>query len=392
VDGPDRLFYDFRSSQPVAALEDAAASIDGSLVRGFRVGRHPDQVTRVVFELEGAPRHSAFLLYEPFRLVIDLESDTLRPPSQSAAPAPVPFPVPAGTPLKTSSAVSAPPPPIEASEPAATPVSSTTAPAAELGRPEPPASTSRGDFSLSRQLGRDPGAQANGLVEAELVLDVAHRLETLLKAHPGVEVMLTRSDDRFIPLEERTAIANRESADLFVSIHANASRQASTRGVETYVLNFATNEAAEEVAARENSTSARSMGTLPDIVKTIAMNDKLVESRELATMVQTALVRSLRTQSSGVRDLGVKQAPFVVLIGAEMPSVLAEISFLTNKPEADLLKTSDYRQRIAQALHDAIVKYQSSLKKITAVAPHDESRQQPVVKVGRRTEPGDALT
>jgi N-acetylmuramoyl-L-alanine amidase len=258
----------------------------------------------------------------------------------------------------------------------------------ELGRPDPPASTSRGDYSLARQLGlgvsrividaghggHDPGAQANGVVESELVLDVSKRLQRLLSAHAGVEVVLTRSDDTFVPLEQRTAIANREHADMFLSIHANASRQTATRGIETYILNFATNEEAEAVAARENATSARSMGMLPEIVKTIALNDKLAESRELATMVQTALVRSLRTKSTAIRDLGVKQAPFVVLIGADMPSVLAEISFLTNRAEAALLKDDDYRQRIAQALHDAVMKYQASLKKITTVVSKDESR------------------
>ena len=166
------------------------------------------------------------------------------------------------------------------------------------------------------------------------MLDVAQRLEKLLTAQPGFEVVLTRRTDEFIPLEERTAIANREGADLFLSIHANASRQTAARGIETYFLNFATNPEAEEVAARENATSAQTMGTLPAILKAIALNNKLAESRELATMVQTSLVRKLRTQNKGLRDLGVKQAPFVVLIGAQMPSVLAEISFLTNKSEA----------------------------------------------------------
>ena len=216
--------------------------------------------------------------------------------------------------------------------------------------------------------GHDPGASANGLNESELVLDVAHRLRKLLTARPGFDVVLTRQTDEFIPLEERTAIANREGADLFLSIHANASRQTAARGVETYILNFATNPAAEEVAARENATSAQAMGTLPAILKAIALNNKLAESRELATILQTSLVRKLRVQNKGLRDLGVKQAPFVVLIGAQMPSVLAEISFLTNKSEAALLKQQAYRQQIAQALCDAILKYQASLKKVTHVS------------------------
>jgi N-acetylmuramoyl-L-alanine amidase len=248
--------------------------------------------------------------------------------------------------------------------------------------PAPPASTRRGDYSLARQLGlgvsrividpghggHDPGAQANGLSEADLVLDVALRLEKLLAAQPGFEVVLTRRTNVFVPLEERTAIANREAADLFLSIHANSSPQRDTRGVETYVLNFATNPQAEAVAARENASTARTMHILPEIVKAIAMNNKLDESRELASMVQTSLMRRLGPLNKSIKDLGVKQAPFVVLIGAQMPSVLSEISFLSNRSEAALLKQSAHRQRIAQALCDAVLKYQSSLKKVTTVA------------------------
>ena len=168
--------------------------------------------------------------------------------------------------------------------------------------------------------------------------------------------------DQFIPLEERTAIANREAADLFLSIHVNASRNKQAAGVETYVLNFATNPEAEAVAARENSASGRTMHNLPSIVQAIALNNKIDESRDFAEMVQKSMVRRLTTRNKLVRDLGVKQAPFVVLIGAGMPSVLAEISFVTNKQEGALLKTPAYRQQIAESLFDAIVRYQRSLK------------------------------
>ena len=246
--------------------------------------------------------------------------------------------------------------------------------------PTAPASLGRGEYSIARQLGlgisrvvidaghggHDPGAQANGVTEADLVLDIALRLERLLQQQPGVEVVLTRRSDEFVALEERTAIANREGADLFLSIHANASRTSSVRGIETYFLNFATTQDAEAVAARENATSLKTMGTLPALLNAIALNNKLDESRELATILQTNMVRRLSSQNKNVRDLGVKQAPFVVLIGAQMPSVLSEISFLSNRNEASLLKQSAYRQHIAQALCDAIVKYQTSLKKITS--------------------------
>jgi N-acetylmuramoyl-L-alanine amidase len=246
----------------------------------------------------------------------------------------------------------------------------------------PPSANLRGRFSLSRQLGlgisrividpghggHDPGAIANGVTEAELVLDIALRLEQLLLKQPGVEVVLTRRTNVFVPLEERTAIANREDADLFLSIHANASRNRQARGVETYFLNFASNPQAEAVAARENAGSSRTMRNLPDIVKAIAMNDKLDESRDFATMVQRAMVARLRTANKEVRDLGVKQAPFVVLIGAGMPSVLAEVSFVTHPQEARLLKSNAYKQRIAEALFDGIQRYQRSLKTQRAVA------------------------
>jgi N-acetylmuramoyl-L-alanine amidase len=186
--------------------------------------------------------------------------------------------------------------------------------------------------------------------------------------------VLTRRTDTFVPLEERTAIANREGADLFLSIHANASKRAAARGIETFILNFATNPDAEATAARENASSAQAMGTLPSIVKAIALNNKLAESRELADAVQTSLSHRLHANSKGLRDLGVKQAPFVVLIGAQMPSVLAEVSFLTNKSDAALLKKSAYRQQVAQALCDAVLKYQASLKKVTTVASRRDAQ------------------
>lgn len=216
--------------------------------------------------------------------------------------------------------------------------------------------------------GHDPGAQGKGVNEAELVLDIALRLEKLLSAVPGVEVILTRRTDEFIPLPERTAIANREGADLFLSIHANASTSAQARGVETYFLNFASNLSAAGVAARENAASGQAMGALPDFVKAIALNNKLDESRDFATQVQRAMMETLRGQNKTVRDLGVKQAPFVVLIGAAMPSVLAEISFVTNLQEAKLLKSNAYRQKIAEALYGAVRKYQTSLKSAMSVA------------------------
>ena len=239
-------------------------------------------------------------------------------------------------------------------------------------------------FSMARQLGlhvsrividpghggHDPGARGKGITEAELVLDVALRLQHLLEPIPGVEVMLTRQTDDFVSLLERTAIANREGADLFLSIHANASASSLARGVETYFLEFADNLNVAELAARENAASGQAMSTLPDFVKEIALHNKLDESRDFATIVQRAMIERLRGSNKTVRSLGVKQAPFVVLIGAAMPSVLAEISFLTNAQELRLLKTDAYRQRIAEALFNGIRKYQESLTTVQTVAHH----------------------
>lgn len=376
VDGPDRVFFDLAHSVPIDGLDEQTESIAGDLVRQLRVGRHPDTITRVVLDLADSPRYSVFPLYDPFRLVVDVERRTVgATPTASAAPAVVDAPVAAilpGAPRSTAA-----PAPVPLPESAALPP-----PAG------PPALMDGGDYSLARQLGlgisrividpghggHDPGAQANGVKEADLVLDVALRLRDLLMEQPGMEVVLTRDRDVFIPLEDRTAIARQQHADLFLSIHANASPRPATRGIETYVLNYSVHPEAQAVAARENASSSKSMNELRDLVDQIALNNKLQESRELATMVQTSLVRSLRARSSETRDLGVKEAPFVVLIGAEMPSVLTEISFLTNRAEATLLREDAHRQRIAAALAEAVLKYQSSLKTIASVATNLEAQ------------------
>jgi N-acetylmuramoyl-L-alanine amidase len=256
----------------------------------------------------------------------------------------------------------------------------TTAPSTTTTAPAKP--NIAGGFSMARQLGlgvsrividpghggHDPGGVTRGTTEAAVVLDVALRLEKLLTAVPGVEVILTRRADEFLGLQERTAIANREGADLFLSIHANANNNKSASGVETYFLNFAQNASAAAIAARENAGSGQAMGALPDFVKMIALSNKMDESRDFATMVQRAMVDQLTPAHKGLKDLGVKQAPFVVLIGASMPSVLAEISFLTNAQEARLLRTTAYRQKIAEALFEAIRKYQTSLNTEAQVA------------------------
>jgi len=236
--------------------------------------------------------------------------------------------------------------------------------------------TSDGDRSLIRTLGLkigkiviDPGHGGhdtgtigpNGLLEKELVLDVGKRLGKLLESRLGADVVFTRSDDAFIPLETRTSIANQEQADLFVSVHANSSRDPDARGVETYYLNFTSSPEALEVAARENAASDKSIHELQDLVKKIALKEKVEESHEFASDVQQSLHAGLSAKTPGVRDRGVKKAPFVVLIGANMPSILAEISFLSNPGDERRLKTPDYRQRIAESLYRGISRYVNGL-------------------------------
>ena len=236
--------------------------------------------------------------------------------------------------------------------------------------------TATGDRSLIRALGLkigkiviDPGHGGhdtgtigpNGLLEKDLVLDVGRRLGKLLEARLGAPVVYTRNDDTFIPLETRTAIANQEQADLFVSIHANSSSDPDARGVETYYLNFTSSPEALEVAARENAVSDKSIHELQDLVKKIALKEKIDESKEFAGDVQHALHSGLAAKSPGIRDRGVKKAPFIVLIGANMPSILAEISFVSNPGDERRLETPEYRQKIAESLFRGISKYVSGL-------------------------------
>lgn len=369
--GPARVFFDLKDVTAAAELRDAVLRYPTDAVKQIRVGRHPDNTVRVVLDLEEVTSYSVFTLYNPFRVVIDCESRAAvakgAPLVAVPAVARMVPPPPAPAPL---------PPPI--ADPVAPPIPSPVLAATKeppLPPPGVPSTNAAGGFSLSRQLGlgvtrvvldpghggHDPGAMGKGLNEADLTLDVALRLEALLQAE-GLEVVLTRRSDVYVPLEGRTAIANRESADLFLSIHANASRNAAAQGIETYFLSFASSPDAEEVAARENSASSGGMHNLPDIVKAITLNNKLDESKDFAGMVQEALVSRLRRSNKNLRNLGVKKAPFVVLIGAGMPSVLAEISFLTNKQDLALLKTDAYKQRIAEALHASIIRYRRSLK------------------------------
>lgn len=302
--------------------------------------------------------------------------------------------MPATTPAleKATRTVVEPPPPIDAPAlPKETPRTTAKADAAltapslststSISDPLPPPAlaakrSSTGDQSMTRVLGLklrrvvlDPGhgghdsgtRGATGLMEKDLVLDVTKRLGALIEARLGSEVVYTRESDTFIPLEERPRIANRHNADLFLSIHANSSPVRAASGIETYYLNFTSSKSALEVAARENASSERSIYELRDLVQKIALKDKLDESREFASKIQTSLSTLSARVNTKSKDRGVKKAPFIVLIGASMPSVLAEVGFVSNPHDEVLMKKGEYRQRIAEALFKGVSQYASSL-------------------------------
>ena len=210
--------------------------------------------------------------------------------------------------------------------------------------------------------GHDTGTIGpEGLREKDLVLDVSRRLGALIEERMGSEVIYTRTDDTFVPLERRTEIANEAKADLFLSIHANSSPMRSAAGVETYYLNFTTSKSALEVAARENSGSQETIYELQDLLQKIALKDKVEESREFASRMQTALFALSAKTNAHSKDRGIKKAPFVVLIGATMPSVLAEIGFISNAQDERAMRRPDYRQRIAEALYKGLSSYAGTL-------------------------------
>lgn len=244
----------------------------------------------------------------------------------------------------------------------------------EVGKAARP--TSDGASSLTRALGlklnrvvidpghggHDQGTQGSrGLLEKDLVLDVAKRVGKLVEERLGAEVIYTRSDDTFIPLQERTALANEKKADLFLSVHANSSRYPRIAGVETYYLNFTDSQDSMEVAARENATSDKSIFELKDLIQKITLHEKVEESKEFANRIQTSLQTFEARSFPQSKNRGIKRAPFIVLIGAQMPSVLTEIGFLTNPREEALLKKADYRQKLAESIFRGISRYAQNL-------------------------------
>jgi len=391
IASPDRIYFDLSKARLSPKLSTKPLDVQAGLLKSVRVAPNRPGVVRVVLDVNGAKDYSAFLLSNPYRLVIDVHAQTTTTAKNVAGSS-----LAADGSTKQTDAKEVARPASAVSETVAVnsgadekvpePKPVENAPAggartvAKLAPPSEPKPMHDGDRSLTRALGLkinriviDPGHGGHdtgtigphGLMEKDLCLDVALRLGALVKQKlPGAEVIYTRQDDTFIPLEDRTKIANDAKADLFVSIHANSSHDPSARGVETYYLNFATSPESMEVAARENANSQESLHDLQDLIQKIARNEKIEESKELAGDIQGTLSQRLQLVSHSERNRGVKKAPFIVLIGANMPSVLSEISFVSNPNDERLLRKADQRQRIADGLYRGISTYLDSLNSL----------------------------
>jgi N-acetylmuramoyl-L-alanine amidase len=478
VPNPDRIYFDLHGTRLAQDLVGKSFTVtDNGFLKKIRAAQFSNDMTRVVLDVNDVSEYSAFLLPNPYRLIIDIHggkgqasgnrdqgsvgasagsavatgaapvnpADVPAPRAASAGKETASHPVPNTVTTRSSStteiaSLSQQPDRVQAtSKPTSQPISAVVSGAPQptgannqgsgnrnqgtsfvaLANPDPanasppgvtqtanmpstapvptgakkrksktgttdsdavPARaalpTADGETSLVRALGLkigriviDPGhgghdsgtIGVDGLEEKDVVLDVALRLGKLLHERLGAEIIYTRSDDTFIPLETRTAIANKAQADLFLSIHANSSSDATARGVETYYLNFTSTPDALETAARENAVSTQSIHELSDLVKKIALKDKIDESREFASDVQQGLYSGLTRGNAGLKNRGVKKAPFVVLIGANMPSVLAEISFVTNPRDANELRQPEYRERVAESLYKGVARYEAGL-------------------------------
>jgi N-acetylmuramoyl-L-alanine amidase len=398
LDTPPRLFFDVQGTKP--SMAQKTIPVGDHLLKQIRVAETQPGTTRIVLDLEQNAEFTASQLSNPERLMIELRVKHAKAPATVAIepvePAPaqklpaesqaVPQPEPKPEPKIVAKTLPTPAMLTPVSRPIAVSaaVSAPASPAVALPRkpdvpdPKPAARNSNGDRSLTRALGLklgrvvlDPGHGGHdagthgpsGLTEKELVLDISQRLAALLQDRLGSDVLLTRTDDTYVPLEGRTKFANDHKADLFLSIHANSSPVKSVTGVETYYLNFTTSRAALDLAARENAPAESSIFDLKDVLEKIALRDKIDESREFASRLQTSLYTLTKT-SVPAKNRGIKKAPFVVLIGAQMPSVLAEIGFLTNATDEALMRKTEQRQKIAEALYKGIAAYAESLSQL----------------------------
>lgn len=329
---PTRLYLDIKGARVGKGVKDVP--IGDGLLRTARVGQYRNDVVRVVLDIESFKHFKVFPLSNPFRIIIDVKGE--RRAEISSLPQTIQT-LPAGA---------------EAAEkPETKPEADAPAPVFKPGK-------IRRIVIDPGHGGHDPGAVGpNGTREKDVVLDIALKAAKKVRKELGIDVVMTRSTDVFIPLEERTAIANKVNADLFISIHANASLNRGSSGIETYYLNLAKTEKAKRVAARENNTSLEKVGLLQGILFDLMANHKLHDSARLADQVQKSLHKKISKQFEGTRNLGVKQGPFYVLVGATMPSILVETAFISNETEEERLKDLEYQETAVVGIIDGIKGY-----------------------------------
>ncbi len=433
---PERLFLDIPHSQPwIAKRRFATRQVADALVNRVRVAEPAPGTTRIVFDLKTPSDFKITRLDAPDRLVVELRSlNPINKPTPVVVPPSVVQPVVA-QPSSLHPAFVYPPaayaplprrpqifmagtPPVlpepnlvafNLTDPSwflAAPkssrqphgISTQIIPAAKpaIAPDAMPLASENASRSLTRALGlkvnrividaghggHDDGTIGpHGVLEKDVVLDVALRLSKLVQQKMGSEVVLTRSDDTFIPLRERTTIANDHKADLFLSIHANSSPAPEVAGTETFYLNFTNVAGSLDVAARENAGSDKTVGELKDLIQSITLNDKIEESHTFAEDVQNSIHLNAQHANVAAHNRGVKRAPFVVLIGASMPSVLAEIGFLSNSRDEANLGKPEYRQKVAEALYKGLAQYSQSLSHF------EPARQVAKTDLPHRTEP-----
>ena len=369
---PRRLYIDFKKSY-IEPQYRAPIPIEDGLLKRIRTGQFSADTVRVVLDIESISSYKIYSLPDPFRVVIDVRGEKITKES----PKPLTASMPAQTEKKPAKHV-------EAESPGSVVVlRDNKKVAANVKLSSEPARSEPGKIvavpevkplSLAQQLGlgvkkivldpghggKDPGAMAFGLKEKDIVLDVAKRLAPILKKELGCEVVLTRKDDTYISLEERTALANTNNADLFISLHINAHPSAKVRGMETYYLNLTTNAEAMRVAARENATSTHQMSELQDILSDIMKNSKISESSRLAQQVHNSIILEADKRGfTDIKNLGVKQAPFYVLIGAQMPAILIELAFISNEKDLDNLKNPTFLEMLTKEITEGVRAYVS---------------------------------
>ena len=335
---PRRLYLDLKNARVTKRINSPVVIKDG-LLQLARAGQYTKDTVRVVLDMGSIDGYNVFRLHDPFRIVVDVRRHKN-----------------GGTAEKTRIARKK-----------------------HARKGVRKADTPDKNVSLARQLGlnvrrividpghggKDPGCLSGKKTkEKDIVLKLAKALASKIKKEMGCEVFLTRNSDVFISLEQRTAIANIKKADLFISLHINAHRSSKVCGIETYYLNMATDERSVMVAARENATSEKNISDLQTILNKLMMNTKINESSRLAHEVQNGMVSQVDKKYKKPRDLGVKQAPFYVLIGADMPAILVETGFLTNSTERNKLLTSAYRESIASGICRGINSYIKSIDKV----------------------------